>query len=145
MLEGSDCEIEMRPGLSEDETDFQVSNDAGSAPKGASKNGGGKTTKKNLRSQDNEAAAKQASLEVVSQVKPTQPTTEMESPGDFISYSMLKDIHDPAALPPSVDPLNREQSLSDDDFFQVFGMTKTTFLGLPAWKRNREKKVKGLF
>lgn len=44
-----------------------------------------------------------------------------------------------------VDPLNREQSLSEEEFVAVFGMDKTSFQRLPAWKRTSLKKEHGLF
>ena len=44
-----------------------------------------------------------------------------------------------------VDPAHREKSLSDQDFYTVFKMTKTDFVQLPAWKRSSLKKKYGLF
>jgi hypothetical protein len=44
-----------------------------------------------------------------------------------------------------VDPLNREQSLSEEEFVAVFGMDKTSFQRLPVWKRTSLKKEHGLF
>lgn len=44
-----------------------------------------------------------------------------------------------------VDPLNREQHLSDAEFQQVFSMGKDEFNKLPKWKKDGEKKKIGLF
>lgn len=48
-------------------------------------------------------------------------------------------------LPSEVDPLHREKSLSDDDFFEVFEMNKESFYSLPVWKQTSKKKAKFLF
>ena len=61
----------------------------------------------------------------------------------IVPYEQLKG--DARTLPPGVDPLNREQSLSDDDFQSVFEMDRESFARLPAWKRTSLKKKSGLF
>lgn len=63
----------------------------------------------------------------------------------FVSYSDIKDVKDPNCLPFGVDASNREMSLSDSEFQEVFGMDKQTFVGLPKWKRTNRKKEKHLF
>eukprot|EP01083_Nonionella_stella_P193903 715584_1 len=40
---------------------------------------------------------------------------------------------------------NREDSLSPDDFYQVFGFTKEEFKAMKKWKQNKLKKQHGLF
>ena len=45
----------------------------------------------------------------------------------------------------SIDPTKKEEYLSDSDFQEVFGMSKTAFGALPKWKRNAAKKKHGLF
>lgn len=62
-----------------------------------------------------------------------------------VSYEVLKNVVDTSDLPKGVDPLNREQALSDDEFVVVFGMTKVEFNKLPGWKRTNLKKSLGLF
>ena len=47
--------------------------------------------------------------------------------------------------PPNVDPTNREKYLSDDDFKQIFNMTKIEFQLLDKFKRLSLKKEKKLF
>ena len=56
-----------------------------------------------------------------------------------------KNLIAPAASVAGVDPAHREKSLSDQDFYTVFKMTKTDFVQLPAWKRSSLKKKYGLF
>lgn len=62
-----------------------------------------------------------------------------------VSYEILKGVVDASKLPKGVDPLNREQSLSDEEFVAVFGMDKDAFSQLPSWKRTKLKKDLGLF
>mmetsp|Transcript_9222 Transcript_9222/g.10698 ORF Transcript_9222/g.10698 Transcript_9222/m.10698 type:complete len:203 (+) Transcript_9222:88-696(+) len=62
-----------------------------------------------------------------------------------VPYSDLKKVNDAAQLPQGVDPLNKEASLSDEEFIDVFGMDKQTFYNLPMWKRTSQKKSKLLF
>jgi hypothetical protein len=59
----------------------------------------------------------------------------------FVPYSQLTSRN----LPPGVDPLHREQALSDEEFVSVFGMDKASFAKLPGWKQMNAKKAKGLF
>lgn len=47
--------------------------------------------------------------------------------------------------PEGVDPVNKEQHLSDADFKKYFGMSKEEYGGVAAWKRNNLKKKVGLF
>lgn len=61
-----------------------------------------------------------------------------------VSYEMLKSVSDAANLPKGVDPLNREQALSDEEFVEVFGMDKASFANLAGWKRTNLKKARGL-
>jgi len=62
-----------------------------------------------------------------------------------VSYETLKGISNTSDLPKGVDPLNREQALSDDEFVNVFGIDKASFQSLPGWKRTKFKKDHGLF
>lgn len=49
------------------------------------------------------------------------------------------------AWPANVDPANREQFLCDDDFFNVFDISKRDFERLPAFKKRLLKEQNGLF
>jgi len=48
-------------------------------------------------------------------------------------------------LPANADISQREAYLSDDEFKQTFGMTKTEFYNLPKWKQTALKRSHGLF
>jgi hypothetical protein len=57
-----------------------------------------------------------------------------------ISYETLKGV-----FPPSVDPANKEEYLSDAEFSKLFGVDKAAFKAQPKWKRDAKKKELGLF
>mmetsp|Transcript_11783 Transcript_11783/g.23490 ORF Transcript_11783/g.23490 Transcript_11783/m.23490 type:complete len:219 (+) Transcript_11783:202-858(+) len=103
VLEGSDTEVDMRPGLREEDIV-----------------GGGENGRNTVSSG--------ASTAYVEEIP-----------------SVSNEITDPVSLPHGVDPLHREQALSDSDFINVFGMDKASFNALPAWKRTSKKKVTGFF
>ena len=70
--------------------------------------------------------------------------------GDSVSASISSapsptHAEEKPSLPQGVDPLHKEQALSDSEFFNVFGMDKIDFYALPAWKRTNKKKEKGFF
>ena len=48
-------------------------------------------------------------------------------------------------LPEGVDPLNKEQYLSDEEFKARFGIARAEFNGLPGWKKVNAKKKAGLY
>jgi len=48
-------------------------------------------------------------------------------------------------LPTGVDPMKREEALSDGDFLDAFGMGPGAFASLPKWKKDAAKKKLGLF
>ncbi|XP_063596642.1 advillin-like [Penaeus indicus] len=52
---------------------------------------------------------------------------------------------DPEKLPPEVDPVHKEDFLSDADFMSVFGVGRDGIDSIPMWKRNNMKKKAGLF
>nr|XP_015810628.2 villin-1 isoform X1 [Nothobranchius furzeri]XP_015810629.2 villin-1 isoform X1 [Nothobranchius furzeri] len=55
-------------------------------------------------------------------------------------------INTPASeLPEGVDPSQREDYLSDVDFENLLGVTRSEFLGLPRWRQIQLKKNAGLF
>jgi len=58
----------------------------------------------------------------------------------------LEELQDPKIWKAKgVDPLTREQHLSDEEFQNLFKMSKDEFAGLPDWKKKGEKKKHGLF
>ncbi|KAK3860884.1 hypothetical protein Pcinc_033095, partial [Petrolisthes cinctipes] len=52
---------------------------------------------------------------------------------------------DPEKLPQGVDPVHKENHLSDGDFKTVFGMNREAFDKIPQWKQMNLKKKAGLF
>lgn len=44
-----------------------------------------------------------------------------------------------------VNPTEREQHLCDAEFIEVFGVQRLEFYKLPKWKRDAEKRKRGLF
>jgi hypothetical protein len=141
VLEGSDGEIEIRPGQIEAETRLPVS-------------GGGIAPAKKHEHPKPKQPIPMLRLHIKSETPPTAPsadplaTVAVTSTGVFsgeiaqMPYDRLKGL----AMPhPGVDPANRERSLSDSDFLHVFGMDKSSFAKLAAWKRTSLKKSKGLF
>ncbi|XP_072350121.1 advillin [Scyliorhinus torazame] len=48
-------------------------------------------------------------------------------------------------LPGGVDPTRKENSLTDQDFKMVFGLSRGMFIALPSWKQINLKKSKGMF
>lgn len=46
---------------------------------------------------------------------------------------------------PGVDPSCREQFLNDEEFLEVFGMSKAEFAEQPKWRQMAAKKEKELF
>ncbi|XP_035243065.1 advillin [Anguilla anguilla] len=73
-------------------------------------------------------------------------TEVAEAQEDFQTYPpedlLNKLTHE---LPEGVDPARKEKYLSDEDFCDVFGITKDEFFSLPQWKQLNMKKSKGLF
>jgi hypothetical protein len=57
-----------------------------------------------------------------------------------ISYETLKGV-----FPPSVNPANKEEYLSDVEFVKLFGVDKAAFRVQPKWKKDAKKKELGLF
>ena len=47
--------------------------------------------------------------------------------------------------PPAIDTTRQEMYLTEEDFFAVFGMRKSSFSKLPKWKRNTLKQQNNLF
>mmetsp|Transcript_30473 Transcript_30473/g.45074 ORF Transcript_30473/g.45074 Transcript_30473/m.45074 type:complete len:165 (+) Transcript_30473:474-968(+) len=150
VLEGSDCEIEMKRGLTEEGIALPVVSDAG--PKTAAPSPKKSAIQPLPKSYEQPKAP--ATAETSSNEQDPLSTTKSPAPQaavpisqdtEYIPYSILRNINDVSELPPTVDPLNREQSLSNEEFEQVFGLTKTDFQTLAAWKRIKLKKRYQLF
>ena len=58
------------------------------------------------------------------------------------TYAQLKA---PGPYPPGIDTMRREEYLSPSEFSSVFGITVENFSVLPKWKKNQQKKARGLF
>lgn len=146
-LSGSDCEIEMSVGLTEETTKLAVKSDNPANMKTNNMRPAvPKPIKTNISAE--KGIVNTISIQCKEEKAPSEDITiqsKEEYEGVVYAYSILKDISDPSELPPGVDVSNKEKSLSDGEFVQVFGMTKTEFQSLPAWKRKNNKKAKGLF
>jgi len=81
------------------------------------------------------AAAKPAAAAVA-------PAGGVLVPSTYLSYSALKDnLFDRS----QVDSSQKEMYLSDEDFTNMFKMSKAQFNALPAWKKKQKKQEFGLF
>jgi hypothetical protein len=69
-------------------------------------------------------------------------TTKIESTGGPYTLKQLTVAKD--LLPDDIDLNNKEVSLSDEEFQQLFGSDKATFAALPGWKKLAAKKAKNL-
>ncbi|XP_043961338.1 villin-1 [Gambusia affinis] len=79
---------------------------------------------------------------------PTSPFRGTYSPagssGMSVDAKLL--INVPASeLPEGVDPSQREDYLSDEDFENLLGVSRSEFLGMPQWRQIDLKKKAGLF
>jgi len=120
VLEGSDGEIIIQPGQTEAETKLPVSS------------GGNTAGKKDSRYHD-------ASL------NPSILRSEIDKKPEPCSSRQEAAAGPQTTISQCDDPTNREQALSDLEFFNVFGMDKAAFANLAIWKRTSLKKSKGLF
>jgi len=152
VLEGCDCEIEMRPGIKEGEVTSQVEEATGGTgvhvtvpktkilaspakkatplfkeEKKKSDVGMERTKSMGNTTKSNSSSA----IQVI-------PSNEQVS---ILSYALLKS--NPNL--PGVDPKRKELSLSNNEFKEVFGMEKDAFLKLAHWKQVQKKKQVGLF
>jgi hypothetical protein len=146
VLEGSDGEIDMIHMLAEQEA---LRPDEGTSPA------------LNIRDNPKATARESVRLTTRSEPEPNSPATQVpnatptseplaeetgpQSEPVIVSYSRLRAIVDASNLPQGVDPLNREQFLSDEEFIAVFAIDKEAFRRLPAWKRTSLKKQYELF
>ena len=70
-----------------------------------------------------------------------EPTEAPEATGGPYTLKVLK----AKLLPADVDPTKKEEYLSDDEFKEVFGEARDSFVKSPAWKRKKKKEDLGLF
>ena len=70
-------------------------------------------------------------------------TREPEEPGEPAVVFSLGELV--AGCPAGVDPMKKEGSLSNADFAAAFGMPKSEFSQLPAWRQCAAKREVGLF
>ncbi|XP_028288226.1 villin-1 isoform X2 [Parambassis ranga] len=78
----------------------------------------------------------------------TSPATYPSSPfGDTEKYLAPEVLvnKSPSELPHGVDPVQREDYLSDLDFENLLGTSRSDFQRLPKWRQNDLKKKAGLF
>jgi len=70
------------------------------------------------------------------------PSGGVFTPATYLSYSALKDnLFDKN----QVDTSQKEMYLSDEDFSNMFKMTRAQFAALPAWKKKQKKQEFGIF
>jgi len=63
----------------------------------------------------------------------------------YAKYYTLEQLQDKASLPLTLNMNKLEQYMEEVEFVEVFGMPKAAWYQLPAWKRNDQKREKGLF
>jgi predicted double-glycine peptidase len=61
----------------------------------------------------------------------------------IIPYETLKSIADSTNL--GIDPRHKELALSDEEFENIFQMSKESFASLANWKKTQLKKAASLF
>jgi len=153
-LIGSDCEIDMSVGQTEENTIFAVKSDSFANKKSAFvPKPNISFAKKKILSNPNIVKKSDSMIE---SSKPKKECTAGNTPnkgpekqtsavtGSYFSYDILRN-KEISNLPSEVNPAKREEFLSDEEFSDVFGIRKDQFRNLPAWKRKKLKKEKGLF
>jgi len=178
VLEGSDCEIDVRPNMTEEEIELPLIHDdklnhgnnsasvtmqsfkaeanskhtkSSNSDRLNEKNNAAPTTIQASKVEKNARLTKPSKSDMSTETREIvidEPEISSESqPQDpaYVNYSIIKGVSNPADLPKGVDPLNKEQSLTREEFEEVFGLSKTEFTALPEWKRKSLKKAKQLF
>jgi len=151
VLEGSDCEIDMKPGITEETLTLPIISDGGPTSMTAAPVPRRTVPKSSPSPTPPPVAVRAAS--VVASKNSNTPSSDLASNVQalsisvegYIPYEQLKTINDVSDLPSGVDLSTREEALSDEEFLAVFGIDKETFRLQPAWKRSSQKKAKGLF
>ena len=145
VLVGSDCEIEIHEGLTEETVKLAVASDPGMSKPSSSTTRFATKSKPLSAKEDRKPKETFYLSEKKSpiRIEPHNDRTEIGDYKTFFPYSILKDKVDKSELPDGVDLTKREQYLSPEEFFDVFGMEKIVFNMLPGWKRkNLKNKLK---
>eukprot|EP00550_Attheya_septentrionalis_P005025 CAMPEP_0198282418 /NCGR_PEP_ID=MMETSP1449-20131203/2249_1 /TAXON_ID=420275 /ORGANISM="Attheya septentrionalis, Strain CCMP2084" /LENGTH=246 /DNA_ID=CAMNT_0043978673 /DNA_START=161 /DNA_END=898 /DNA_ORIENTATION=+ len=127
VLEGSDCEIDMKPGITEETLTLPIISDGGPTSMTAAPVPR-RTVPKSSPSPTPPPVAVTPSSDLASNVQALSISVE-----GYIPYEQLKTINDVSDLPSGVDLSTREEALSDEEFLAVFGIDKETFRLQPAW------------
>lgn len=170
VLEGSDCEIEIRRGMTESDLSSVMRGSGGNRPPPPKSRtaqpfqqqqqqqpvvgvGASATTTSGmpLHRESKAVATKPASS--LSRVQNSNPTTtnttvvastssnsSSNTEYAIIPYDQLVD-----GMLVGIDPACKERYLSNEEFGRIFGITKEEFERLPVWKRTALKKQHGLF
>lgn len=148
VLEGCDCEIEMRPGIKEGDVISQVEKATGgtgthvSVPKTKILAPSAKKATPVFKQEKNKS---ETTKSMGSSTKSNSSSATKVIPSNeqvsILSYALLKS--NPNL--PGVDPKRKELSLSNNEFKEVFGMEKDEYLKLAHWKQVQKKKEVGLF
>ena len=143
ILEGCDLEIEVWPNMNEE--DIGLSKDEAMSNQSVATCTLNQLTTKigtvNIEAEEITRMEKEDTQQNPMEEK-TPEMASLDSSG-FISYEKLKTLSDTTSI--GIDPTKKELALSDEEFHQVFQMTKESFLSLPTWKKNRLKKEAMLF
>lgn len=156
VLEGALCDIDMKPGMTEEEAMLSMNTNVRTNLSESYPNLELTPIVKEKTSLEIENPRKKNTMIIthpfedessfIHNMTPSPISDAADvSPEKFVRYDDIRDVRDPAMLPLGVDPLNREMSLSDSEFTEVFGIDKHTFMELPEWKRMRKKQETLLF
>ena len=78
----------------------------------------------------------------------SRPESVLETPQDFLNACSATYSYDSLVsrtAPVGIDHSRLESYLCDDEFCDVFGMTKDVFYALPLWKQQKLKKERKLY
>lgn len=93
-----------------------------------------------------EAAGEEYKEEPVANAPAAAGAATLNPDGGFLPFTTVFSYADLASgIPEGVDPTKKEMYLSDAEFTEKFGMDKTAFAALPAWKAKTAKKKFNLF
>lgn len=94
---------------------------------------------------DQVAAAMKVKAAASSPAVPSTPNPLTPKDWDGVTFYTLVQLRQRQVPKESIDWKNREQYLSDEDFFRAFSMTKHDFAAQPKWKRDKLKQGLYLF
>lgn len=92
-----------------------------------------------------EAPLKQPIAPVEEAPAPTGPVAKTYAFEGRLVHSIPYTDLSKRVCPVGVDPLHREEALSDDEFLELFNMGREAFEAQPAWKKEKQKKALKLF